>query len=74
MQVEVTLNLASSDDGGIEHCFLGRNKDDQTSILCPYKWQLNPAINVMKTGLEKTTVIVDDQHISALNINVAKLL
>ena len=65
MQVEVALNLASNGDGEIDYCYLGRKKD-QTSILCPYEWPLNPAFNVMKTGLEKTTVIVDDQHISAL--------
>ena len=56
MQVEV----ASNGDGEIDYCYLGRNKDDQTSILCPYEWPLYSAINVMKTGLEKTTVKVDD--------------
>ena len=65
MQVDV----ASNGDEEFDNCYLGRNKDDQTSFLCPYEWQLNPAINVMKTGLEKTTVIVDDQLISALKRN-----
>ena len=34
MKVEV----ASNGDGEIGYSYLGRNKDDQTPILCPYEW------------------------------------
>ena len=56
MQVDV----ASNGDEEFDNCYLGRNKDDQTSIQWPNEWPLITEINVMKTGLEKTTIEVDD--------------
>ena len=46
------VKVAYNGDGEIGYCYLGRNKDDQTSIQCPYKWPLYSAIIDMKTGLE----------------------